>query len=224
MICGAEVHSPIAGGLVESYDTGGAEHLAGVEAVVPLGDSAVAVLASDTWTAMQAATKLSIRTANNFTPVNSPDLREKYIAALDDPEPSVFRDDGEAQNLLQDSESVVSATYEWPYLAHVCMEPMNCTAVFDNGQLTVWAPTQALSTAQQVAADVAGIGRHSVTVHRTLLGGGFGRRAEMDFVERAVAAAVQVPGRPVKMTYSREQDVQHDRYRPAGIARVRARV
>ena len=224
MLFGAVVHSPVAGGLVESHDTGGAEDLAGVEAVVPLGDSAVAVLASDTWTAMQAATKLSIRTAKNFTLVNSADLRETYIAALDDPEPSVFRDDGEAQNILQDSESVVTATYEWPYLAHVCMEPMNCTAVLDNGQLTVWAPTQALSTAQQVAADVAGLSRQSVTVHRTLLGGGFGRRAEMDFVERAVAAAVQVPGRPVKMTYSREQDVQHDRYRPAGVARVRARV
>jgi isoquinoline 1-oxidoreductase beta subunit len=79
-----------------------------------------------------------------------------------------------------------------------------------------------LSTAQQVAAEIAGLDRNDVTVHRTLLGGGFGRRAEMDFVERAVAAAVQVPGRPVKMTYSREQDVQYDRYRPAGVARARA--
>ena len=224
MLFGAVVHSPVAGGRVESHDTGGAEKIAGVEAVVPLGDAAVAVLARDTWTAMQAAKQIRIQTAKDFTPVNSEDLRESYITALDDPEPSVFRDEGEAQTVLQDAESVVTATYEWPYLAHACMEPMNCTALFDDGRLTVWAPSQALSTAQQVAADVAGLERSSVTVNRTLLGGGFGRRAEMDFVERAVAAAVQVPGRPVKMTYSREEDVRHDRYRPAGVARVRARL
>jgi isoquinoline 1-oxidoreductase beta subunit len=224
MLFGAVVHSPVAGGRIESHDTGGAEKIAGVEAVVPLGDAAVAVLATDTWTAMQAAQQIRIQTAKIVTPVNSRDLRESYIAALDDPEPSVFRDEGEAQTVLQDAESAVTATYEWPYLAHACMEPMNCTALLDGGRLTVWAPSQALSTAQQVAADIAGLDRRQVTVHRTLLGGGFGRRAEMDFVERAVAAAVQVPGRPVKMTYSREQDVQHDRYRPAGVARVQARL
>jgi len=224
MLFGAVVHSPVAGGRIESHDTGGAENIAGVEAVVPLGDAAVAVLARDTWTAMQAAKQVRVQTAKNFMPVNSSDLRESYVAALDDPEPSVFRDEGEAQAILEAKESLVTATYEWPYLAHVCMEPMNCTALLDDGRLTVWAPTQALSTAQQVAADVAGLDRHSVTVHRTLLGGGFGRRAEMDFVERAVAAAIAVPGRPVKMTYSREQDVQHDRYRPAGVARVRAQL
>lgn len=222
MLFGAVVHSPVAGGRVGSHDTGGAEKIAGVEAVVSLGDAAVAVLARDTWTAMQAAKKVRIQTAENFALVNSEELRESYITALDDPEPSVFRDEGEAQNFLQDAASVVTATYEWPYLAHVCMEPMNCTALFDDGRLTVWAPSQALSTAQQVAAEIAGLDRNDVTVHRTLLGGGFGRRAEMDFVERAVAAAVQVPGRPVKMTYSREQDVQYDRYRPAGVARARA--
>ncbi|MDH3510606.1 MAG: molybdopterin-dependent oxidoreductase [Gammaproteobacteria bacterium] len=224
MLFGAAVHSPVAAGRVESHDTGGAENMAGVEAVVPLGDAAVAVLARDTWTAMQAAKQVRIQTAENFVPVNSEELREAYITALDDPEPAVFREEGEAQNVLQEAESVVTATYQWPYLAHVCMEPMNCTALFDGGRLTVWAPSQALSTAQQVAAEIAGLERSKVTVHRTLLGGGFGRRAEMDFVERAVAAAMKVSGRPVKMTYSREQDVQHDRYRPAGVARVRARL
>jgi isoquinoline 1-oxidoreductase beta subunit len=163
--------------------------MAGVEAVVPLGDAAVAVLARDTWTAMQAAKQVRIQTAENFVPVNSEELREAYITALDDPEPAVFREEGGVQNVLQEAESVVTATYEWPYLAHVCMEPMNCTALFDGGRLTVWAPSQALSTAQQVAAEIAGLERSKVTVHRTLLGGGFGRRAEMDFVERAVAAA-----------------------------------
>jgi len=224
MLFGTVVHSPVAGGRIESHDSGGAEKIAGVEAVLPLGDAAVAVLAGDTWTAMQAAKQVRIETAKDFPPVDTDTLRESYLAALDEPEPSVLREDGEVLSLLSDAESAVTATYEWPFLAHVCMEPMNCTALFDDGKLIVWAPSQALSTAQQVAADVAGLQRSQVTVHRTLLGGGFGRRAEMDFVERAVAAAVQMPGRPVKMTFSREQDVQHDRYRPAGAARVTARL
>lgn len=223
MLFGTVVHSPVAGGRVASHDSSGAENMPGVEAVVQLGEAAVAVLAQDTWTAMQAAQQVRIKTAADFTPVNSTELRESYIAALDDPEPSVLREAGEV-SLQADSESVVTATYEWPFLAHACMEPMNCTALFDGDKLTVWAPSQALSTAQQIAADVAGLTRDKVTVHRTLLGGGFGRRAEMDFVERAVAAAKQVPGRAVKMTFSREQDMQHDRYRPAGVARVSARV
>ena len=224
MLFGTVVHSPVAGGRVESHDTAGAENIPGVEAIVSLGDAAVAVLASDTWTAMQAAKQVRIQPASDFTHISSQELRESYAHALDDPEPSVLREEGQAQPLLQETESLVTAMYEWPFLAHVCMEPMNCTAFFDDGKLSVWAPSQALSTAQQVAADTAGLERSQVTIHRTLLGGGFGRRAEMDFVERAVAAAVQVPGRPVKMTYSREQDVQHDRYRPAGAARIRARL
>lgn len=224
MLFGAVVHSPVANGHIASHDTAGAENMPGVEAIVPLGDAAVAVVASDTWTAMQAANQLRIETAKDFSPVDSDSLRTTYLAALDDPEPSVLREEGEPLGLSSGDGSIVTATYEWPFLAHVCMEPMNCTALFDGGRLTLWAPSQALSTAQQVAANVAGLERSQVTVHRTLLGGGFGRRAEMDFVERAVAAAIQIPGRPVKMTFSREQDVQHDRYRPAGAARVTARL
>ncbi len=222
MLYGAVVHSPVAGGRIKSFDAATAQNMDGVEAVLALGDVAVAVLARDTWTAQKAAEQIQVESAAIDSPVNSANLFDAYRNALDDPEPAVFRDDGDTLNLLQTAEPDLTATYQWPYLAHACMEPMNCTALFDNGQLTVWAPSQALSTAQKIAAETAGLERSKVTVHRTLIGGGFGRRAEMDFVERAVAAAVQVPGRPVKMTYSREQDVRHDMYRPAGVARARA--
>ena len=101
---------------------------------------------------------------------------------------------------------------------------MNCTALFDADapHLSIWVGSQALSTAQQVAAAIAGLERNQVTVHRSYSAAVFGRRAEMDFLERAVEAALQMPGRPVKITYSREQDVQHDMYRPAGVARLTA--
>jgi len=225
MLYGAVVHSPVAGGRIAAYDAGAAEQFPGVEAVLPLGEVAVCVLAHDTWTAMQAARQIVIETADDFELADSVELRNTFVAALDDPEPAVFRDDGEALTVLQDTPGQ-TRTYHWPYLAHATMEPMNCTALFDAdaNHLTMWVGSQAITTAQQVAAAQAGLDRSQVTVHRTLLGGGFGRRAEMDFVERAAAAAMQMPGRPLKITYSREQDMQHDMYRPMGVARVQAHV
>ncbi len=225
MLYGAVVHSPVVGGRIASFDAGVAENMPGVEAVLPLRDVAVCVLARDTWAALQAAGQVEIEPATDFEPANSAQLREAFVAALDDPEPSVFRDDGEVLTLLQ-AEPGLTQTYHWPYLAHATMEPMNCTAWFDAdaNHLTLWVGSQAITTAQQIAAAEAGLERSQVTVHRTLLGGGFGRRAEMDFVERAVAAAMQMPGRPIKMMYSREQDMQHDMYRPMGAARMQARV
>jgi isoquinoline 1-oxidoreductase beta subunit len=224
MLFGAVVHSPVAGGRVGSFDASAAEKIDGVEAVVALGDVAVGVLARDTWSAMQAAEKIRIEPAADDQSINSSQVSADFLAALDGPDPSIFREDGDALTVLGDFSNAVEAVYEVPYLAHACMEPMNCTALFDNGSLDVWVGSQALSVAQEVAASVAGIDRSQVTMHRTLLGGGFGRRAEMDFVERAVAAAVQVPGRPVKMTYSREEDIRHDMYRPAALARIRGRL
>jgi isoquinoline 1-oxidoreductase beta subunit len=224
MLFGAVVHSPVAGGRIGSFDAAEAERIAGVEAVVWLGDAAIAVLAGDTWTAMKGAEKVHVEPADGDQHTDSEQLAAAYLEALDAAEPSIFRDDGDALTKLGADENSIEAVYQVPYLAHVCMEPMNCTAFFEDGRLTVWAPSQALSVARQVAADVAGLDPAQVTVHRTLLGGGFGRRAEMDFVERAVAAAVQVPGRPVKMTYSREQDMRHDMYRPAAAARLKGRL
>ena len=224
MLFGAVVHSPVAGGHIGSFDASAAENSAGVEAVVRLGDVAVGVLARDTWSAMKAAEKVVVEPADGDQRVDSSEVLREYLTALDAPEPSVFRDDGDALSALADESKRIEAIYEVPYLAHACMEPMNCTALFKDGALDVWVGSQALSVAQEVAADVAGIDRSRVTMHRALLGGGFGRRAEMDFVERAVAAAVQVPGRPVKMTYSREEDTRHDMYRPAAVARLRGRL
>ena len=84
---------------------------------------------------------------------------DAYGIALDDPEPAVFRNDGDALNLMQNVAPDLTVTYRWPYLAHSCMEPMNCTALFHEGQLTVWAPSQALSTAQKIAAETAKLDR-----------------------------------------------------------------
>jgi isoquinoline 1-oxidoreductase subunit beta len=114
--------------------------------------------------------------------------------------------------------------YQAPYLAHATLEPMNCTAQFDRakGQLSVWAPTQVPNFARTIAARVAGIPEEQVTLHVTLLGGGFGRRLEVDFIAQAVTIALECGGRPVQLIWPREQDTTHDFYRPAAAAHMRA--
>lgn len=217
-------HSPLAGARIAAVDNAAeVAGMPGVEGIVRIGDRAVAVVASDTWSAMRAAARLSLK-AETLDPV-APDTEVMFGAwrrALDDADPAVFRDDGDAATALTAGTAPFEAIYELPYLAHACMEPMNCTAIVDKGQVTVWVGTQAESIARDVAAETAGVDPASVTVHRTFMGGGFGRRAEMDFVAAAVAAAAAFPGRAVKLTYSREEDMRFDMYRPAAVARVRA--
>jgi isoquinoline 1-oxidoreductase beta subunit len=220
MLFGAVRHSPHVGGRIGSLDARAALAMPGVERVVPLGERAVAVLAADTWTAQRAANLLQIAPrAGDPRQPDSDALQNSYREALDSPTASVFRDDDGLAAAL--GSTPLTAVYELPFLAHACMEPMNCTALFEAGRLTVWAPTQAPSIARDEAAKAAGIAPAQVEIRSTLMGGGFGRRAEMDFVIEAAHAAVAVPGRPVKLTWSREEDLRHDMYRPAATGRVR---
>ena len=238
MLHATVVHSPIAGTTVASFQTNGAENMPGIEGIFLAGkpglERAVAVVARDTWQAMQAAAKISIIPGadieqHSAAPVDSAALGQQYLAMLDtaieqqNTEPdslSVFRDDGDVETVIDSAQQSLAAQYEVPYLAHACMEPMNCTALFTGDALEVWAPCQAHSVARDVAAEVAGLDPQLVTMHTTFMGGGFGRRAEMDYVEQATAVARQVPGRPIKLTWSREQDIRHDQFRPLAVAKV----
>ncbi len=220
MLFGAVRHSPHVGGRIGMLDARAARAIPGVIDVLTLGDRAVAVIGGDTWTAQRGANALLIgAVAGDAVQPDSEVLQQAYRAALDAPGASVFRDDEGLAAAL--GAEPLTAIYELPFLAHVCMEPMNCTALFDEGRLVVWAPTQAPSIARDEAAKVAGIPPDHVEIRSTLMGGGFGRRAEMDFVVEAAHAAMAVPGRPIKLTWSREEDVRHDMYRPAATGRVR---
>lgn len=225
MLFGAVLHSPRVGGRIGRLDARAARAMPGVVDVLALGDRAVAVLAGDTWTAQRGAAALVIEpVAADPVQPDSADLQRSYREALDDPGASVFRDDEGVSAAL--GADTLTAVYELPFLAHACMEPMNCTALFEPGaaaaaRLTVWAPTQAPSIAREEAAKAAGLLPEQVEIRSTLMGGGFGRRAEVDFVIEAAWAAKAVPGRPVKLTWSREEDVRHDMYRPAATGRVR---
>jgi len=230
MLYAAVVHSPIAGTGVESFATNGVEQISGIHSVVLAGETgrerAVAVVADNTWLALQAAEKISITAKTPATPIaNSDSIADDYLAQLDPTDNAdalvVFREDGQAESIIDAATTSVTAEYTVPFLAHVCMEPMNCTAWFTGEELEVWAPTQAHSVVRELGAAIAQLEPDKVTVHTTFMGGGFGRRAEMDFAKQAISVAVQIPGRPVKLTWSREQDVRHDAFRPAAVCRIR---
>ncbi|MBM4197026.1 MAG: xanthine dehydrogenase family protein molybdopterin-binding subunit [Gammaproteobacteria bacterium] len=214
-------HSPLVGTRIAAIDNvAEVSSLPGVEGVVRVGRESVAVVAADSWSAQRAAARLSLKPEPVDAPVaDDIALLEAWRRALDDPDPAVLREEGEWPVAGGTS---FEAVYELPWLAHVCMEPMNCTALVAGGKVTVWAPTQAESVVRDVAAATAGVAPEHVTVHRMFLGGGFGRRTEMDFVIQAVTAAMAFPGRPVKLSWTRTEDIAGDCFRPGAVARLRA--
>jgi isoquinoline 1-oxidoreductase beta subunit len=181
----------------------------------------VAVVADNTWRAQQGLEALSATW--NYGPGGNSDsaqMKKLYLDTLNEPM-NQARKDGDATAVLAQSPKVIEATYEVPHLAHVPMEPLNATVHLQADRLDVWIGTQsALSTLQQ-GAEASGLKQDQVYVHNAYLGGGFGRRSRNDEMVQAIAIAKDV-GRPVKLTWSREQDVRGDRYRPQAAARFRA--
>ncbi|ARN75740.1 hypothetical protein BST96_17480 [Oceanicoccus sagamiensis] len=227
MLYATVVHSPIAGSLVDTFSSPPIKELSGVKAIFPVGkpaaETAVAVAAENSWLALQAAKTVEVTAKPPIDGIRD-SLTIDYRKQLNDPEPVIFREDGDSSAVLSaaltNQHTSLSADYQVPYLAHVCMEPMNATAMLDNNQLTIWAPTQAHSMVRDIGAEISGLDPANVTVHCTFLGGGFGRRSELDFVEQAVSTAMRFSGRPVKVFWSREQDIQHDAYRPLAYSSI----
>ena len=131
----------------------------------------------------------------------------------------VARDDGDVEKALASATKKIESVYRLPYLAHATMEPMNCTAWVQKDRCDVWVPTQSQTAAQQTAAKLSGLDPKKVHIHTTYLGGGFGRRAETDVVEEAVEISRAVT-KPVKVIWTREEDIQHDFFRPGNCCRI----
>ncbi len=211
---------PVYGGRLESVNESAVEDLPRVRGIVRL-DDAVAVLADDWWSAEQALRRLPIRfDTSSGDGFDTEAARRELHLALDG-QGLVGTDRGGALERLAHGE-VLEATYEVPYLAHATMEPMTCAALVEGDRCTIWAPSQTPGRARDAAARALGIPAGNIAFHRTFLGGGFGRRFQSDFVIQCVQIAGEVPGTPVRLMWSREEDMRHDFYRPMYAARFRA--
>ncbi len=202
---------PVFGGTVGRVDDAKARSLPGVRQVIVSG-SFVAVVGDHMWAAKQGLAALDITwNEGPHAAVTSDDVW-KQLRAASNTEGAVARSTGDVLKGLAEGE-LLEAAYEMPFLAHATMEPMNCTVHVTPAACEVWVGSQVLSRAQAAAARITGLPLDKVTVHNHLIGGGFGRRLEVDMVESAVQIAKQVDG-PVKVVWTREEDMQHDVYRP----------
>ena len=214
--------SPVFGGTVKSFDDSAAKTMPGVKAIVAIHNG-VAVVAEHYYQAKNALAKVDVQwqlpetlsafSTHSLDANNGMGLFENALKKEGDN----GHDEGDA-NAIQQADKVISAQYWAPYLAHATMEPMNCTVKIENGKVDVWVGSQSPGMAKNIAALFADVSKDDVTVHSTYLGGGFGRRSASDFVAQATAIA-KASKLPVQLIWSREDDTQHDLYRPAALAR-----
>ncbi|HEX9485521.1 MAG TPA: xanthine dehydrogenase family protein molybdopterin-binding subunit [Gemmatimonadales bacterium] len=212
--------SPVLGGKVAGLDEAKAMAIKGVHQVVRL-DEAVAVVADHMWAAKQGLAALAIRWDDGPNAAVSTDDVVKGLAAAAETPGVVARKEGDAAAGIASAATKLEAVYQAPFLAHATLEPMNCTVHVRPDGCEVWIGSQVLARVQATAAQVTGLPLDKVVVHNHLLGGGFGRRLEVDYVTQAVRIAKQVDG-PVKVIWTREEDVQHDVYRPYYYDRLAA--
>jgi len=211
---------PVFGGKLASVDDAKAKAIPGVQQVVRL-DDAVAVVAADTWAAKQGLAALDIRWDDGPNAnLTTADIVQQ-LATASEKSGVVARKDGDVAAAMAGAGQKVEAIYEQPFLAHATMEPVNCTVHVRPDGCDVWVGTQVPTFTQNAAAKATGLPKAKVQVHNHLLGGGFGRRLEVDFITRAVQVAKQVTG-PVQVLWSREEDIQHDMYRPYYYDRIAA--
>lgn len=233
MLYAAVKHVPVAGAVLAGFDAETAKGMPGVKEIVPL-ENAVAVIADTYWQAQQAVDTIELKESQGER-VDTDELMKRFRNALDDddntlpfPVGGTFDDlilsaeQSEIDQLLARGPIKFEQEYSVPYLAHATMEPMCATALIEADRCEIWAPTQAADRIPPEVSAAIGLAESAITVHRTFIGGGFGRKNERDFIIQAALIAQAKPGRPVMLIWSRQQDTQHDYYRPATVVRSRA--
>ncbi len=230
MVYAAVKLCPMLGGSAGGFDSSAALKIKGVERVVQLpslggGTAGLAVIGQTTWHARQGAAALDVQwQQRSLGALDSANIEKELAAIASKGGGFAFHSRGDADAAEKMASRSVESLYSAPYLAHATMEPMNCTAQLKDGKLTLWVPTQVPKMARDMAAKAASLKPDDVTVNVTQLGGGFGRRLEVDFILQAVHVAKFTDGRPVQLVYSREEDMTHDVYRPAHAALLRGSV
>jgi isoquinoline 1-oxidoreductase beta subunit len=218
MVYAVVARCPVFGGKVASFDATKAKAVPGVKNVVEISRG-IAVIADNTWSAMQGRRALDVKWDEGPSASATSESISKLLADQMNKSGAEARKEGDAASALAGSGQKVEAIYEVPYLAHATMEPINCTADVRADRVDVWAPTQFQTMAQGTAAKICGLKPENAFIHTTYLGGGFGRKAGTDFIIEAVETSKAI-GKPVKLTWSREDDMQQDYYRPASYAKM----
>ena len=213
--------SPVFGGKVKSFDATAAKAVEGVRNVVQIS-SGVAVVATGYWPAKLGRDALKVEwDEGSVASVSSAGISAMFAERAGQASAAVAKHVGDPEGGLSGAATKVEADYEMPFLAHTTMEPMNATAHVRADGVDIWAPTQFQTGAQGIGAAIGGVPPEQVKVHTTYLGGGFGRRFELDFIQEALETSKAV-GTPVKVIWSREDDVRNGQYRPANFHRMRA--
>lgn len=207
---------PVFGGKLKSYDEAKIAGMKGVKKVVKVGDTAVAVVADTWWHAKTALEALPIVwDEGDNAKVSSESIAKWLTEGLDDSQPAyVGNKNGDAKAAIASAAKKVEAVYSYPYQNHATMEPMNATAIYTADKCEVWCGTQNGEAAFAAVLEASGLPADKCDVHKVMLGGGFGRRGQTDYVRQAVMIAKQMPGTPIKLLWSREEDMAHGRYHP----------
>ena len=217
MVYAVVARCPVFGGKVKSFDSARAKAVPGVKLVAQISGG-IAVVADNTWSAMQGRRVLDVQWDEGpVAAMSTPALTKIFQERMRQPGAEA-RKEGDAPAALAAASRKIEADYEVPFLAHAPMEPLNCTADVKGNRCTVWASTQGQSAARAIAARITGLPPEKVEVHTLYMGGGFGRRAAADYIGEAVEVS-KAAGAPVKLTWSREDDLQQDLYRPASYTR-----
>ena len=221
---------PYPGGRMARFDKTAASQLRGVADIIeidsPYGHG-FGVMADNTWRAFQAADAVEVEWERPASHVDSAGMEKLLDTALQEGSDRFhLRTLGDPDRHIADAAAadLVEARYSVPHLAHATMEPMNATAQFSDGRLTIWSPNQSPSVIEMIARRITGLERDRIDIRTTMMGGGFGRRIEPDFSDYAIRLAMAAKGRPVQVTWSREEDMSHSVYRPAARGLYRARL
>jgi isoquinoline 1-oxidoreductase subunit beta len=216
---------PVFGGKVKSFNAAAVEKMRGVKKVVRVGDSAVAVVADHWWQAKTALDALPIEWDEGpHAKASSAEFAKVLTAALDAPEAVAGNTRGDAKDAIAKAARKFEAVYAYPHQNHATMEPMNATVRYTPERCEVWTPTQNGESALAATAEASGLPAAKCEVYKLHLGGGFGRRGMTDWIRQAVEIAKQMPGVPVKLLWSREEDMLHGRYHPVTQCKLSAGV
>ncbi|MFC5421924.1 molybdopterin cofactor-binding domain-containing protein [Bosea eneae] len=207
---------PVFGGKVKSFDAAKIKDMPGVKHVLPVGDSAIAVVADTWWRAKTALDALPITwDEGEHAKVSSESIAAWLKEGLDAPQAAVGNQAGDVKGAIANAARVIEQVYSYPFQNHACMETMNATALYTPERCEVWTPTQNGEAALAAAAEASGLPLAKCEAYKIDLGGGFGRRGAVhDWVRQVVAIAKQIPGTPVKLIWSREEDMLHGRFHP----------